>query len=204
MPIDSEISKTLISFVGGAASAAVAGYFGVRYGLSNARNQRGFERRLEWLENTLKAIHENERAIENLSRILHLASLGKANVSQIMDAFDALRSRIDELTLLFDIGKMYASMEASISINILHLKIMKAGEEQFEQFRALEEKDPLSKERIEHFEAYIQAPREALYNAKQSLIDDAKAHLRTDGLIGVIEQELIRRRKARRARSTSD
>jgi hypothetical protein len=56
--MDINLFQILTNALIAAVSAWVAGKFGVRRGLEQSRNQRAFERRLEWYEHTFRAFNQ--------------------------------------------------------------------------------------------------------------------------------------------------
>lgn len=61
--------QILVNLVAAGAGAAIAGFLGVRFALSRAREERAFERRLEWYEKTLAAGLQLRLAIKDALKL---------------------------------------------------------------------------------------------------------------------------------------
>ena len=54
----SESVQLMTSIFGSATGSAVAGYLGVKFGLTRFKGEKAFERQLDWLERTLKNLYD--------------------------------------------------------------------------------------------------------------------------------------------------
>jgi hypothetical protein len=93
-----DLVQVLTNLIVGAGTAWLTGKFAVRRGLEQSRNQRAFERRIEWYEETFRAYNELMLLIQK-GPIPVKSDEFKPAVDALMKCSEKVRSCIDRATV---------------------------------------------------------------------------------------------------------
>ena len=157
------ITQTIIGFVASALGASLAGYAGVWFGLSRTRLERGFDQRLAWSKDMLRALHATAQGIDDIGETDSAEAAERRLDAMLHD------SRVETFNLLVAEARAYASPRALEALN-------RAAE----LIGTISKADP---ETPADMRSMLARQLDALRMASEALCDDARAHLRLEPVV---------------------
>lgn len=105
--MNNAIVQAFFSLIGSALGAAIASYFGVKFGLTKFVSERAFDRRLDWFERTMKTLNAVKYLNSQVIDDINLRNFSSLDV----DSNEMVRKQ-EELVLHLSEAELFASFRA--------------------------------------------------------------------------------------------